>query len=270
MLNLAVRLVSATATNTLCLSRVAPFVTSSNLLSRAILSPVQSRSFLTSAHLRFAAKASATGTKASVGHPKKAAPKKKPAVKKNAPKKKPAKRVATKPKKRTFDRSLMVPPKRAPTPYFIFNTERIRAANVKNLDDAKVVVKETAELWGRMSEGEKQVYHERSIVARADYLQAYEAWFKALPPGYLLEINRRRVAKGKLKLHRPTTLPKRPSPPFTAFLKNYRDQHAITGPFTVSLPDIHAAWKNLPESEKETYYKQYKDACEEWRKQAKA
>ncbi|KAK7434670.1 hypothetical protein VKT23_020078 [Stygiomarasmius scandens] len=268
MLSLSARLVSTT---TLRVSRIAP---NSSLLPRAFLSSHQSRHFLTSARLQLAATTDGKPTKSkstAKGTKPKSAAKKNPAAKKSAQKKTPTKRVAAKkPKKPTFDRTLMTPPKRPSSPYFIFNTERFRAANIKNLDEAKVVAKETSDLWKSMSDGEKQVYSEKSVLARAEYLKAYEEWYKSLPRGYFLEINKRRVAKGKSRLHRPTTLPKSPSPPWTAFMKEYRAKRGITGRFTESLPEIHSAWKSLPEDEKAVYYKRYKDAREEWVKQVQA
>ncbi|KAJ7267443.1 hypothetical protein C8J57DRAFT_1717798 [Mycena rebaudengoi] len=263
-----------------------PYTTSvaSRVVSRAVLASTTRRTFLTSSRLLLptaktpASKAAAKpATKAAPKKAvaKKAAPKtaaaKKPAAKKAALKKKVApkkKKVVPKKKKVVVKKRKVAakplritksicPPPRTMTAYIMFSQEYMAARPVSPGDkyitkDRQVAV---ATAWKALSEAEKEPYRVKSQEERARRQIAYEKFMAEVDPKLLYKINAHRRAK-KLPVFKNPLAPKRP---LSAYMRFAQD-HRVTipaGPAMETGAAIGAAWRALPQSEKDIYIKAY-------------
>ncbi|KAK0444219.1 uncharacterized protein EV420DRAFT_1574830 [Desarmillaria tabescens] len=191
-------------------------------------------------------KSTATKTKAKAGAAKKK-PAKKPAAKKVAAKKKAAK-PGPKPKKKVVKPKVvkfkitpdMKPPKRSLTPYMTFHTQRVHASEkLTNLAEAQAAVKSSAAVWKTLSDAQKQPYVDLAAEARKEYEKTMEA----------LELNKRRVAKGKAKISKPDWMEKEPSSAYMRFATEFKEGKDI--PYVEALKQAKVAWANMPETKKQ-------------------
>ncbi|KAJ3997610.1 hypothetical protein F5050DRAFT_1386600 [Lentinula boryana] len=218
------------------------------------------RTFLTTTSVQFpTAKAKARAQPKDTPKPKSKSTtaKKTPTAKAPTAKKVPAnkgkrvKKVVAKPK---FDRKLMNPPKRhGTTPYLVFLKEYM-ANGIKNQISVKDLIKTAAKDWNVLSDAQKQPYSVPIQANKESFEKRYEEWFRALPPGYLRQINIKRKEKGKHIVRRPKSMKTPASNGFIYFYSEYR----LANPSNdVSLPQISknagAAWQALAEEEKKKY-----------------
>ncbi|KAJ3740040.1 hypothetical protein DFH05DRAFT_1582223 [Lentinula detonsa] len=214
------------------------------------------RTFLTTTSVQFpTAKAKARAQPKDTPKPKSKSTtvKKAPTAKKAPAKKgKQVKKVVAKPK---FDRKLMKPPKRhGTTPYLVFLKEYM-TNGIKNQISAKDLIKTAAKDWNVLSDAQKQPYSVPIQANKEAFEKRYEEWFRALPPGYLRQINIKRKEKGKHIVRRPKSMKTPPSNGFIYFYSEYR----LANPSNdMSVPQISknagAAWQTLTEDEKNKYH----------------
>ncbi|KAG6902427.1 hypothetical protein C0995_016606 [Termitomyces sp. Mi166 len=159
------------------------------------------RSFIMSvAHAEPASTKSKTPTKA-----KKSVPKKKVAEKTvKAKAKKAAKKPVKKPVKATklvIPRSVKIP-SYGLSPYIYFVTKIFKPEFAQTSENFLVNNKAAGAAWHALPESEKQKYRDICSAAHVEAAEKRQAYINSLEPAILRELNRRRVAKGKSKLHK--------------------------------------------------------------------
>ncbi|KAF7377753.1 hypothetical protein MSAN_00198300 [Mycena sanguinolenta] len=203
---------------------------------------------------------------------KKAAPKKKPAPKKAAPKRKvAAKKPAVKPKRRVVAKKPIAkkpprvtraqgPPSRGPTPFIVFASE-YRATHTEGTMPERAAAAGAA--WRALSEAERQPYYAQSAAKREVAKEAVAKYFSTVDPALLRRINAQRKTKKMPRIHN-HTVPKRPMGPYLAFFMETRDASVS---FEESAKIAGAAWKVLPQEEKDAYKNRYLEQYKVWKEQ---
>ncbi|KAK7023034.1 hypothetical protein R3P38DRAFT_3194982 [Favolaschia claudopus] len=228
------------------------FITSIPLAFPAVRAPAKS-----TAGRKTATTAKKTAAKKKPATKKKAAPKKKPAAKKVATKKKAAPKKAAKPKGRVAAKKPVVkkstrvtraqaPPPRGPSPFILFSNEY-----GKNHKDVSIVerAKLSGAAWRALSEEEKQPYVTLSAARSTVAQEERTRYFASVDPDLLRRLNKQRIASKKNRIPVPRILRKPPSS-FFLFLSEIRDPSLSA---VENAKSAGAAWKTLPESEKEVY-----------------
>jgi len=160
----------------------------------------------------------------------------------------------------------MTPPKREGTSaYSVFLKQHLLDAVAKG-EAVRDAFKRGPSEWLKLSDAQKQSYDATVAENRKIYEKKYEEWYRALPPGYLREVNLRQKAKGKLLKRRPAGMRVPSASGYITFFKEYRTTSTNTA--EMSLPAIAksagAAWKALPEAEKQKYVQKAQAAREEF------
>ncbi|KAI9451855.1 hypothetical protein F5148DRAFT_1238163 [Russula earlei] len=113
-------------------------------------------------------------------------------------------------------------------------------------------VKKGAEIWGTVSEYDKQRYREKYDYLHAEYKRRLEEWREQVDPAVLRELNRRRRAKGQPRIRGPAT--GRPLTAFIRFYLNMRDEHPRTeGDVRSYVKALSGRWRALSDAEKARY-----------------
>lgn len=133
--------------------------------------------------------------------------------------------------------------------------------------DKKESFKQGPKEWAKLSDAEKETYAANIPEKKAEYEKKYEEWYRALPLGYFREINRRRKEKGKFMLRTPKRMRLPPSTGYIEFFKDYRGTAPMAEMSLIAAAkSAGAAWRALPEAEKEKYNQRGREKREEWKK----
>ncbi|KIJ25626.1 hypothetical protein M422DRAFT_72101 [Sphaerobolus stellatus SS14] len=220
-----------------------------------------------------AKKAPARKTAAKPKPKAKAAVKKAPAKRKTAAKTKTRAQSVRKaaPKKKAPSTNTRVPlslrpPKKPAGPYFIF-VSRTRPASTSTMAEHIQANKDSAAIWKKLTDSEKQPFKDEYKILFADYVARREKWFKDPKNAPIFRtLNKDRKKRGKKIIHRPDgVVPKRPLTGYFRFLQQLRDQGVFspenapagTNIATWTGREGGARWKTLPESEKAKFNAQY-------------
>ncbi|KIK57450.1 hypothetical protein GYMLUDRAFT_263189 [Collybiopsis luxurians FD-317 M1] len=185
-------------------------------------------------------------------------------VKKTKPKEKKVKK---------FDRKLMTPPKHhGRSAYVVFLRQFMKDRKQQDKDiDVKVLLKQAVQEWQSMSETQKQTYAEPVQANKEDWERRYEAWYRALPSGYLRQINLKRKEKGKVVLRRPKGMR---GPARAGYIYFYRDYRQTTAAANMTMAETASsagkAWNALSQAERGKYNERAREAVAEFQKSQSA
>ncbi|RDB26723.1 hypothetical protein Hypma_005407 [Hypsizygus marmoreus] len=226
--------------------------------------PIQTRGLLTSVVVREPAKkveAKATKAKTATKAKAKTTTKAKATTKTKAKattkaKAKPKKAAEKKPKKKEapkdISRGLKIPGQ-GPTPFTHF-FKQYCAALPKATDPTEFVqrAKDAGAAWRDLPQAEKERIAQDVLPLRAAAREAREEFLRGLEPGVLFALNKRRVLKGKTRLHYTTPeADRRPTNSFVRFTLNYRATNDVSGKTPVEIAKTTGElWRGMSEAEK--------------------
>ncbi|KAG6852980.1 hypothetical protein C0991_007757 [Blastosporella zonata] len=214
----------------------------------------------------------------------KAAPKtKKAAPKKTVRAKKPVKKVVKKKPAKKADAKLSIPrgtkiPSSGPSPYIYFFTKVFLSNRKMHGMNFQEYSKAAGEAWSALSDADKQANISTALRVKAK--EERVAYTNALDPKILKEMNRRRVAKGKNKVHKTRTA--QTGRPLNAYMRwvsmifplpvltvgdrftlKYRASHP-TIKAVDSVKAAAAAWNATSAEERKPYIAEFDAAMAEW------
>ncbi|KAG6879413.1 hypothetical protein C0992_002895 [Termitomyces sp. T32_za158] len=180
---------------------------------------------------------------------KESAPKKK-STEKTAGAKTKVKKAVKKPAKKT---TLVIPPsvqipRRGPSPYMYFMTKVFKPELPQNKENFVANSRACAEAWKSLSEDERQKCTELSKEISAKISQERQDYINALDPKIVRELNRRRVAKGKYKIHQKLPYPVNG---YVLWIQEYTSLHPELFKERLPLSRYAEIWKGVSDEEKQ-------------------
>jgi len=103
--------------------------------------------------------------------------------------------------------------------------ERTRLPKPGSLEVSQGQSKEIGQKWKALGEDEKKVYGVKAFEQNEKMAKVYNEWLENIDSKVLREINARRKAASKPKIHRPRKGPKAPSPPFFQYLVKFKAEN---------------------------------------------
>ncbi|KAH9994633.1 hypothetical protein BJV77DRAFT_1066632 [Russula vinacea] len=164
------------------------------------------------------------------------------------------------------------PPKRPANAYVLWISDWIRSQpKIENIEAARGTVKKGAQIWHTVPEHDKQRYREKADVLRAEYNKRFEEWHEKVDPAILRELNRRRVAKGHMRIQsRGSDDDSRPLNGYLRYYMHVRDEYPSTegdgsAYFTALSTRVSSQWRTLSDAEKAKYIDPARADLAAWR-----
>ncbi|KAG6876914.1 hypothetical protein C0993_012129 [Termitomyces sp. T159_Od127] len=144
-------------------------------------------------------------------------------------------------------RDIKIPPL-GMTAYIYFLTKIFEPEFPRTRENFAEIAKMGGEAWKNLSEAEKQKCVEAASAARAKANQERQDYINALDPKILRELNRRRVAIGKPKMHKKSG---RSMNPYFMWIEEFRASHPGQYDEFGSVGRLGEIWSGMSDEEKQ-------------------